>query len=54
MGKEEIASNEQFVSFFKCFLPILKTSLPFSSNLKLSSVNSFSLEESEICCLRKG
>ena len=28
--------------------------LPFSSNLKSSSANSFSLEESKICCLGKG
>ena len=28
--------------------------LPFSSNLKLSSANSFSLEESKICRLGKG
>ena len=27
---------------------------PFSSNLKLSSANSFSLEESKICCLVMG
>ena len=27
---------------------------PFSSNLKLSSANSFSLEESKICCLEMG
>ena len=32
----------------------LENFLPFSSNSKLSSVNSFSLEESEICCLEKG
>ena len=28
--------------------------LPFSSHLKMSSANSFSLEESKICCLGKG
>ena len=32
----------------------LENPLPFSSNLKLSSANSFSLEESEICRLGKG
>ena len=32
----------------------LKNFLPFSSNLKLLSANSFSLEESKICCLGKG
>ena len=28
--------------------------LPFSSKLKLSSANSFTLEKSKICCLGKG
>ena len=32
----------------------LDSFLPFSSNLKLSSANSFSLEESKICRLGKG
>ena len=32
----------------------LENSLPFSSNLKLSSATSFSLEESKICCMGKG
>ena len=32
----------------------LENFLPFSSNLKLQSANSFSLEESKICCLGKG
>ena len=32
----------------------LENSLPFSSNLKLSSANSFSLEESKICQFGKG
>ena len=36
------------------FLPILEKFPPFSLNLKLSSANSFSLEESKICCLGKG
>ena len=31
----------------------LEIFLPLSSNLKLSSANSFSLEESKICCLGK-
>ena len=52
LGKGDINCNEQFLLFTQCFLPVWKT-LPFSSNLKLSSANSFSLEESEICCLRK-
>ena len=36
------------------FTTRLKNFLPLSSNLKLSSANSFSLEESKICCLGKG
>ena len=53
VGKGEIAHNEQFLLFPQCFLPFLEDLLPFSSNLKLSSANSFSLEESEICRLGK-
>ena len=53
VGKGEIARNEQFLLFPQCFLFVLRT-LPFSANLKLSSANSFSLEESRICCLGKG
>ena len=51
VGKGEIARNEQFLLFLQCFQPILRPFfhfLPFSSNLKLSSANSFSLEESKI------
>ena len=46
----EIARNELFLLFPQCFLPIWIT-LPFPSNLKLSSANSFNLEESKICRL---
>ena len=49
--KGEIARNEQFLLFPQCFLPVWINFLPFSSNLKLSSANSFSLEESKICRL---
>ena len=52
-GKGEIARNKQFLLFPRCFLPTLRT-LSFSSNLKLTSVNSFRLEESKICHLGKG
>ena len=38
----------------KCFSILLGNFPAFSSNLKLSSANSFSLEESKICCLGKG
>ena len=46
VGKGEIARNE--------FSTHLENFLPFSSNLKLSSANTFSLEASKICCLGKG
>ena len=51
-GKGEIASNKQF-PLFPVFSTLLENSVPFSSNLELLSANSFSLEESKICCLRK-
>ena len=37
MEKGEIARNEQFLHFPKCFLPFWITSYHFSSNLKLPS-----------------
>ena len=52
VGKGEIARNEQLLHF-PVFSTPLKNFLPFSSNLKLLSANSFSLEESKICCLGK-
>ena len=54
VGKGEIAHNEQFLPFPTMFSTHLENFLPFSSNLKLSSVNSSSLEESQICRLGKG
>ena len=51
--KVEIARNEQFL-LFPVFSTPLENPLPFSSNLKLSSANSFSLEESKISRLGKG
>ena len=53
VGKGEIARNEQFL-FFPVFSTCLDNFLPFSSNLKLLSANSFSLEESKICHLVMG
>ena len=53
VGKGEIARNEQFL-FFPVFSTHLGNFLPFLSNLKLSSANSFSLEESKFCHLVKG
>ena len=52
VGKGEIARNEQFL-LFPVFSACLENFLPFASNLKLSSANSFSLEESKICRLGK-
>ena len=52
--KGEIARNDQFLLFPQCFLLVLDNFLPFWSNSKLSSANSFSLEESKICCLVMG
>ena len=54
VGEEEIARNERFLLFKTVFSTLLENFLPFSSNLKLSSANSFSLEESKICGLGKG
>ena len=51
--KGEIARNEQFLFSHSVFVHS-ENSLPFSSNLKLLSANSLSLEESKICCLGKG
>ena len=45
VGKEEIACKEQFLLFPTVFSTGVETFLPFSSNLELSSANSFSLEE---------
>ena len=40
--------------FPKVFSTLLENYLPFPSNLKLSPVNSFNLEESKMCRLGKG
>ena len=53
VGKGKIARNEQFL-LIPVFSTHLKNFIPFSSNLKLSSANSFGLEESKICRLGKG
>ena len=54
VGKGEIARNEQFSLFPQCFYNHLDNFRAFSSNLKLSSANSFSLEDSKICHLVMG
>ena len=46
--------NEQFLLFPQRFVPVWRIFLPFSLNLKLSSANSLSLEESKFCRLGKG
>jgi hypothetical protein len=51
--KEEIAHKEQLLLFPHVFLFFLESSMPFSSNLKLSCANSLSLEEPKICPLGK-
>ena len=53
-GKGEIARNEQFLLFPSVFSTYLESFLPFSTNLKLSSAKSFSLDEPKICRLGKG
>ena len=53
VGKGETARNEQFLLFSQVSIH-LDNFLQFSSNLKLSSANSFSFEESKICHLGKG
>ena len=53
VGNGEIARNEQFL-FFQVFSTRLDNFLSFTINLKLSSANSFSLEESKICRLVMG
>ena len=52
VGKREIARNELFL-VFPVFSTLSENFLLFSSNSKLSSTNSFSLEESKICRLGK-
>ena len=54
VGKGENARNKQFLLFPTMFSTRLENFLPFSSNLKLSSANSFSLEEFKICRMGKG
>ena len=48
LGKGEISP------FPTVFTTLLKNFLPFSSNLKFPSANSFSLEVSKVCHVRKG
>ena len=52
-GKGEIARYQAISPFPTVFSTCLESSLSFSTNLKLWSANSFSLEESKICGLVK-
>ena len=49
MEKGENASNKQFLFFPQSFLPFRITFHDFHQTLKVSSANSFNLEESKIC-----
>ena len=52
--KLHVNYNEQISPLPTVFSTLFGNFLPFSSNLKLLSANSLSLEESKICCVRKG
>ena len=54
VGNGEIACYEHISPFPTVLSTRLDSFLPFSSNLKSSSANSSSLEESKICCLVMG
>ena len=53
-GKRRNCSLRAICPFPTVFSNPLENIMPFSSNLKLSSANSFKLEESKICRLGKG
>ena len=53
VGKEEIAITSNFSFSHSVLYPFKEISAIFTT-LKLSSANSFSLEESKICYLGKG
>ena len=53
--KEKLLVTSNFSrTFSTVFSTHLESCLPFLLNLKLSSANSFSLEESKLCCLVMG
>ena len=54
VGKGEIACNRQFLLFPQCFILFLERFMSFSSNLKLLSAPSFSLEKSKNLSFGKG
>ena len=51
--KEKLLATSNF-SFSHSVFYSFGEFLPFSSNMKLTSANSFNLEKSKICCLGKG
>ena len=53
-GKRTDCSKRAISPFPTVFSTLSKNFLPFFSNVKLSSSNSYSLEVSKICCLGKG
>ena len=53
-GKRRNCSKRAISPFPAVFSDHFENFLPFSSNLKLSSANSFSLENCKICRLGKG
>ena len=54
VGNGEIARNEQFLLFPQCFLPVWRSFVQFSTNLKLYSANSFILEQLKKLSFGKG
>ena len=52
--KKNTVGKGEKILLFPVFYTILENFLPFSSNLKVPSANSFGLEESKICRLGKG
>ena len=54
VGKEKLLISSNFSFSHNVFYPFIENFLPLSSDLKLSSAKSFSLEEPKICRLGKG
>ena len=54
VGKGENCSQRAISPIPTMFSAHLENFLPFSSKLKFSSANSFSLEECKICCMGRG
>ena len=52
-GKRSNCSEQVISPFPEVFSTPFEEFLPFSSNIKLSSANSYSLEETKICCLER-